>query len=32
VVVQAGDEGILFLLASGKPIKEPVGWDQLGRR
>jgi len=26
VVVQAGDEGIRFLLVSGKPIKEPVAW------
>ncbi|WP_421724148.1 pirin family protein [Bauldia sp.] len=26
VTVQAGDEGIRFLLISGKPIKEPVAW------
>ena len=26
IVVQAGDEGIRFLLVSGKPIKEPVAW------
>jgi len=26
VVAQAGDEGIRFLLVSGKPIKEPVAW------
>jgi redox-sensitive bicupin YhaK (pirin superfamily) len=26
VVVQAGDEGICFLLVSGKPIEEPVAW------
>jgi len=26
VVVQAGDEGIRFLLISGKPIEEPVAW------
>ncbi len=26
VVVQAGDEGIRFLLVSGAPIKEPVAW------
>jgi redox-sensitive bicupin YhaK (pirin superfamily) len=26
VVVQAGDEGIRFLLISGKPIAEPVAW------
>jgi redox-sensitive bicupin YhaK (pirin superfamily) len=26
VVVQAGDEGIRFLLASGKPLEEPVAW------
>jgi redox-sensitive bicupin YhaK (pirin superfamily) len=26
VVVQAGDEGIRFLLVSGKPIEEPVAW------
>src|SRR3974390_946303 len=26
VVVQAGDDGIRFLLVSGKPIQEPVAW------
>ena len=26
VVVQAGDQGIRFLLVSGKPLKEPVAW------
>ncbi len=26
VVVQAGDEGIRFLLVSGRPIDEPVAW------
>jgi redox-sensitive bicupin YhaK (pirin superfamily) len=26
IVVQAGGEGIRFLLVSGKPIKEPVAW------
>lgn len=26
VVVQAGDEGVRFLLVSGKPIEEPVAW------
>jgi len=26
IVVQAGDEGIHFLLVSGKPIEEPVAW------
>jgi redox-sensitive bicupin YhaK (pirin superfamily) len=26
VVVQAGDEGMRFLLVSGKPIQEPVAW------
>jgi redox-sensitive bicupin YhaK (pirin superfamily) len=25
-VVQAGDEGIRFLLVSGRPIEEPVAW------
>jgi redox-sensitive bicupin YhaK (pirin superfamily) len=25
-VVQAGPEGIRFLLVSGKPIEEPVAW------
>jgi redox-sensitive bicupin YhaK (pirin superfamily) len=24
--VQAGEEGIRFLLVSGRPIKEPVAW------
>ena len=26
VVVQAGDDGVRFLLVSGKPIEEPVAW------
>jgi len=26
VVVEAGDEGIRFLLVSGRPIEEPVAW------
>ena len=26
VAVQAGDEGIRFLLVSGKPLQEPVAW------
>ena len=26
VTVQAGDEGIRFLLVSGRPIAEPVAW------
>ena len=26
VTVQAGEDGIRFLLVSGKPIKEPVAW------
>jgi quercetin 2,3-dioxygenase len=26
VTVQAGDEGIRFMLVSGKPLKEPVAW------
>jgi redox-sensitive bicupin YhaK (pirin superfamily) len=26
ITVQAGDEGIRFILVSGKPIKEPVAW------
>jgi redox-sensitive bicupin YhaK (pirin superfamily) len=26
VVVQASDEGIRFLLVSGRPIEEPVAW------
>ena len=26
VVIRAGDEGIRFLLVSGKPIEEPVAW------
>ncbi|HEX3646747.1 MAG TPA: pirin family protein, partial [Vicinamibacterales bacterium] len=26
VVVQAGDQGIRFLLVSGKPLEEPVAW------
>ena len=26
IVVQAGEEGIRFLLVSGKPLEEPVAW------
>lgn len=26
IVVQAGEEGVRFLLVSGKPIREPVAW------
>ena len=26
VTVQAGEEGIRFLLVSGKPLREPVAW------
>jgi hypothetical protein len=26
VVVQAGPEGIRFLLVSGRPLREPVAW------
>jgi redox-sensitive bicupin YhaK (pirin superfamily) len=26
IVVEAGDEGIRFLLVSGRPIEEPVAW------
>jgi len=26
IVVQAGEEGVRFLLVSGKPIEEPVAW------
>ena len=26
ITVQAGDEGIRFLLVSGKPLEEPVAW------
>jgi quercetin 2,3-dioxygenase len=26
VVVQAGDEGVRFLLVSGKPLREPIAW------
>ena len=26
VMVQAGDEGVRFLLVSGKPLEEPVAW------
>ncbi len=26
VTIQAGDEGVRFLLVSGKPLKEPVAW------
>ena len=32
VTVQAGEQGMRFLLVSGKPIKEPVAWyGQIGR-
>ncbi len=27
IIVQAGDEGIRFLLVSGRPIQEPVAWQ-----
>jgi redox-sensitive bicupin YhaK (pirin superfamily) len=26
IVVQAGEEGVRFLLVSGRPIREPVAW------
>ncbi len=26
IIVRAGDEGVRFLLASGKPLREPVAW------
>jgi len=26
ISVQAGEEGIRFLLVSGRPLKEPVAW------
>ena len=26
IAVQAGDQGIRFLMVSGKPIREPVAW------
>lgn len=26
ITVQAGEQGIRFLLVTGKPIKEPVAW------
>ena len=26
IVVEAGDDGIRFLLVSGRPIEEPVAW------
>jgi len=26
ITVQAGEEGVRFLLISGKPIREPVAW------
>jgi len=26
IAVQAGDDGIRFLLVSGEPLKEPVAW------
>jgi hypothetical protein len=26
IVVQAGEEGIRFLLVSGKPLEEPIAW------
>jgi redox-sensitive bicupin YhaK (pirin superfamily) len=25
-VVQAGDEGVRFLLVSGRPLREPISW------
>src|SRR5258708_27341373 len=27
VMVQAGDDGLRFLLVSGEPLEEPVAWD-----
>ena len=26
VVVQAGEEGVRFLLVSGRPLREPIAW------
>ena len=26
VAVQAGDEGVRFLLVSGRPLREPIAW------
>ena len=26
IVVQAGDEGVRFLLVSGRPLREPIAW------
>ena len=26
VVVQAGDQGVRFLLVSGRPLREPIAW------
>jgi redox-sensitive bicupin YhaK (pirin superfamily) len=26
IVVQAGEEGVRFLLVSGRPLREPVAW------
>jgi redox-sensitive bicupin YhaK (pirin superfamily) len=26
ITIQAGDEGIRFLLVSGRPLREPVAW------
>jgi redox-sensitive bicupin YhaK (pirin superfamily) len=26
VTVQAGEEGVRFLLVSGKPLREPIAW------
>jgi redox-sensitive bicupin YhaK (pirin superfamily) len=26
VVIQAGDEGVRFLLVSGRPLREPIAW------
>jgi redox-sensitive bicupin YhaK (pirin superfamily) len=26
ITVQAGDEGVRFLLISGEPLREPVAW------
>jgi hypothetical protein len=26
IVVQAGEEGVRFLLVSGRPLREPIAW------